>query len=197
MAMRNLLAEEMTKEEIVTRGKKRASTVGLEFVVFLLHLIGWFPSHHVRRFCYRLAGVKIGDGSTLHMGTKFYEPAHITIGTDTIIGEGAVLDGRAALYIGDHVDFASEVMVYNAQHDLESPTFSAKMAPVVIKDYVFVGPRAIILPGVTIEKGAVVAAGAVVTKDVEAFSIVGGIPDGSGNWLTFCCCGFIKELGIL
>jgi acetyltransferase-like isoleucine patch superfamily enzyme len=67
-------------------------------------------------------------------------------------------------------------MIYNAQHDIESPTFSAVIEPVVIKDYVFVGPRAIILPGVTIEKGAVVAAGAVVTKNVEAFSVVGGIP---------------------
>jgi acetyltransferase-like isoleucine patch superfamily enzyme len=166
----------MTSGEFVQRGRKRASTVGKEFVVFLLHIIGWFPSHHIRRFSYRLAGMKIGIGSTLHMGTRLYDPANITIGNDTVIGEGAVLDGRAPLHIGDHVDFATEVMIYNAQHNLESPTFIAEMAPVVIKDYVFIGPRAIILPGVTIEKGAVVAAGAVVTKNVEAFSIVGGIP---------------------
>src|SRR5258708_318703 len=176
MSMKNLLSEEITKEELVAKGRRRASTVGLEFVVFLLHLIGWFPSHHVRRFCYRLAGMKIGVGSTLHMGTRLYNPANITIGIDTIIGEGAVLDGRASLQIGDHVDFATEVMVYNAQHDIKDPTFAAEIAPIIIKDYVFIGPRAIILPGVTIDKGAVVAAGAVVTKDVESFSIVGGIP---------------------
>jgi maltose O-acetyltransferase len=46
----------------------------------------------------------------------------------------------------------------------------------VIKDYVFIGPRAIILPGVTIGQGAVVAAGAVVTKDIPAKTIVGGVP---------------------
>ena len=176
MAMRNLLAEETTRDEIVTKGRRRASTVGLEFVVFLLHIIGYFPSHHVRRFFYRLAGMKIGTGSTLHMGTRFYNPGNITIGKDTIIGEGAVLDGRAPLLIGDHVDFATEVMVYNAQHDIESTTFAAETGSVVIKDYVFVGPRTIILPGVTIGKGAVVAAGAVVTKDVEPFTVVGGIP---------------------
>ncbi len=174
--MKNLLAEEMTKDVLVAKGKRRASTVGLEIVVFFLHLIGWFPSHHVRRFFFRLAGMQIGAGSTLHMGARFYNPAQIHIGTDTIIGEGAVLDGRAHLQIGDHVDFATEVMVYNAQHDIESPTFAAEVAPVIIHDYVFVGPRAIILPGVTIGKGAIVAAGAVVTKDVEPYAIVGGVP---------------------
>ena len=56
------------------------------------------------------------------------------------------------------------------------PGFRAIAQPVIIEDYVFIGPRAIILPGVTLGKGAVVAAGAVVTKDVEPFSIVGGVP---------------------
>ncbi len=166
----------MTRQDIVHRGKRRSKAVGLEFAVFLLHIAGWIPSHHVRRFFYRMAGVKIGTGSTLHMGTRFYYPSNISIGKDSIIGEGAVLDGRGLLQIGDHVDFATEVMVYNAQHDIESPTFSAITEPVVINDYVFVGPRAIILPNVTIGKGAVVAAGAVVTKDVEPFAIVGGVP---------------------
>jgi maltose O-acetyltransferase len=154
----------------------RINTVLLEFAVGCLHLIGYFPSHYVRRFFYRLFGMKIGAGSTLHTGAKFYKPSNIVIGKDTIIGEGAVLDGRSTLKIGDHVDFATEVMVYNAQHDTENPTFAAVTAPVTIEDYVFVGPRVIILPGVTIGKGAVVAAGAVVTKDVPAFAMVGGVP---------------------
>ena len=79
-------------------------------------------------------------------------------------------------FICNHVDFATGVMVYNSQHDLASDDFRAESGPVTIEDYVFVGPRAIILPGVTIGKGAVVAAGAVVTKDVNAFEIVGGVP---------------------
>lgn len=144
--------------------------------MFVLHLVGCFPSHHVRRFFYRLAGIKIGSGSTIHTHARFYQPSNIRIGRDTIIGEGVVLDGRAPLHIGDHVDFATEVMVYNSQHDIESDDFHATSAPVTIDDYVFVGPRAIILPGVTIGKGAVVAAGAVVTKDVQPFEVVGGVP---------------------
>jgi acetyltransferase-like isoleucine patch superfamily enzyme len=174
--MKNLLNESVSKEEFIAKGKNRASTVGLEFSNFLLILIGWFPSHHVRRFCYRLAGMHIGAGSTIHTGARFYNPGNIIIAKDTIIGEGAVLDGRAYLRIGSHVDMASEVMIYNAQHDVQSDDFHAESGEVVIEDYVFIGPRAIILPGVTVGKGVVIAAGAVVTKDVEPFAIVGGVP---------------------
>jgi len=110
------------------------------------------------------------------MGAKFYDSRNISIGSDTIIGENVVLDGRDKIYIGNHVDIASEVMIYNAQHDVQSDNFHATQAPVNIGDYVFIGPRAIILPGVTIGKGAVIGAGAVVTKDVKEFVIVGGVP---------------------
>lgn len=156
---------------------RRINTVILEFEVMILHLIGCVvPSHHVRRFFYRMAGMRIGKGSALHMGARFYNPANIEIGTDSIVGENAVLDGRDKLIIGNHVDIASEVMIYNAQHDVRDPSFRAIFAPVVIEAYVFIGPRAIILSGVTIKRGAVVGAGAVVTKDVEENVIVGGVP---------------------
>jgi maltose O-acetyltransferase len=166
----------MQNSKLQFKIQNRIKTVFLEFVVFILHSIACVPSHHVRRFFYRLSGVRIGSGSTIHTGAKFYNPGNISIGKDTIVGEGAVLDGRSKLVIGDHVDIASEVMIYNSQHDLASADFHAVSEPVVIKDYVFIGPRAIILPGVTIGRGAVVAAGAVVTKDVNEFEIVGGVP---------------------
>jgi maltose O-acetyltransferase len=141
-----------------------------------LHFVGHIPFHHVRRFYYRLFGMRIGHGTSIHMGLRLYNPSNIRIGDDTIIGEGAVLDGRDTLTIGSHVAFATGVMVYNSQHDIADPQFKAVSEPVVIGDYVFIGPRAIILPGVHIGKGAVVAAGAVVTKDVAPGMIVGGVP---------------------
>ncbi len=154
----------------------RLATISLEFGVFMLYLSGFIPSHNIRRFFYRISGMKIGSGSSIHMGVRFYNPGNISIGKDSIIGEGAVLDGRDKLIIGDHVDVATEVMIYNAEHDVQSLDFHAVTSPVVIEDYVFIGPRVIILPGVTIKKGAVIGAGAVVTKDVEKFTIVGGVP---------------------
>ena len=155
---------------------RRIKAVLLEFVNLILHCMGCVPFHHFRRFFYRLFGMKIGKGSTIHMWASFYNTFNIEIGEDSIVGEKAVLDGRDKLTIGNHVDIASEVMIYNAEHDVKDPNFRAISAPVVIEDYVFIGPRAIILPGVTIKKGAVVGAGAVVTKDIEEGVIVGGVP---------------------
>jgi len=154
----------------------RLNTIALEFEVMILHLVGLVPCHYFRRFFYRLFGIKIGKGSTIHMFARFYNPFNISIGEDSIIGEGAVLDGRDKLMIGNHVDIATDVMIYNSQHDVKDPNFKAISAPVIIQDYVFIGPRAIILPGVTVKKGAVVGAGAVVTKNVEEGIIVGGVP---------------------
>ena len=110
------------------------------------------------------------------MGAKFYDPRNIVIGQDSIIGEGVVLDGRDLLTIGNHVDIASEVMIYNSEHNVNDESFVATNSPVKIEDYVFIGPRVIVLAGVTIGRGAVIGAGAVVTKDVPPYAIVGGVP---------------------
>ncbi len=166
----------LSVSEFFGKVRNRIGNIWLEIIVFKLHLAGCVPSHTFRRFAYRLAGMKIGRGSTIHTKARFYDPRNIVVGEDTIIGEGTVLDGRADLVIGNHVDIASEVMIYNSEHDVESDTFKAKDGPVKIDDYVFIGPRVIILPGVTIGRGAVVGAGAVVTRDVPPYAIVGGVP---------------------
>lgn len=174
--MKDKNGKELSISGVIIKIISRIGNILLEFEVFLLHLVGCIPSHHVRRFFYRLCGIQIGRGSTIHMGARFYDPRNISIGEDSIIGEGAVLDGRAKLVIGSHVDIASEVMIYNSEHDIHDENFRAIYGPVAIEDYVFIGPRVIIQPGVTVKKGAVVAAGAVVAKDILEFQIVGGIP---------------------
>jgi len=168
--------KKLTCGEVVNKSINRLKNILIELEVFLLHLVGCFPSHLVRRFFYRLAGLKIGRGSSIHTRAKFYDPRNIIIGEDTIIGEQATLDGRDKLVIGNHVDIATGVSIYNSQHDIEDVNFTAYNAPVIIEDYVFIGPRVIILPGVVIGRGAIIAAGAVVTKDVPHFAIVGGVP---------------------
>lgn len=148
----------------------------LDWQVAWLWLLGYVPSHVFRQTLFRLNGIKLGCKSTIHIGARFYQPKNISIGEDTIIGDHATLDGRDKLTIGNHVDIASEVMIFNGKHDIHSATFEPINAPVTIGDYVFIGPRAIILPGVKIGWGAVVAAGAVVTRDVSDLTIVAGVP---------------------
>lgn len=154
----------------------RIFNIFLDFELMTLRWVGHIPLHFKRRWVYKIAGVKIGKGSVIHMWCNFFNPRGVTIGEDTIIGDHAFLDGRAPLTIGNHVDIASQVLIYNSKHDINDPNFTPVSEPVVIEDYVFIGPRAIIQPGVKIGRGAVVAAGAVVTKDVPEFTIVGGVP---------------------
>ncbi|RIK51554.1 acyltransferase [Candidatus Microgenomates bacterium] len=148
----------------------------LDFLLLCLHVTTYIPSHTLRNAVWRSVGVKLGSRSTLHTGVRVYDPRNIRVGEGTIIGYRTFIDGRDKVIIGNHTDIASEVMIYSSEHDISSSDFHATLAPVKIGDYVFIGPRAIILAGVTIGTGAVVAAGAVVTKDVPAGTIVGGVP---------------------
>ncbi len=170
------MGNELSAKQVQAKAGNRLYNYLADLALFKLHFWVNFPSHHLRRFLMRLYGAKIGKGSSIHMGCRFFSLKKLSIGQDSIIGYGAFMDGRDRIMIGDHVDIASDVMIYNSEHDINSEDFQATIGPVIIEDYVFIGPRAIILPGVTIGKGAVVGAGAVVTKDVPEFAIVGGVP---------------------
>jgi len=148
----------------------------LDFWLMILNSVTWCPLWTVRKFFFKISGVKIGRKSKLHTGCIFFNPSGIKIGQGTIIGYQTFLDGRAPLKIGNYVDIASEVMIYNSEHNVHSEDMRPIEEPVEIGDYVFIGPRAIILPGIKIGQGAVVAAGAVVTKDVPEKTIVAGVP---------------------
>ncbi|KKS30984.1 MAG: Acetyltransferase [Candidatus Collierbacteria bacterium GW2011_GWB2_42_12] len=143
----------LTTSKAVGKITNRFSSFFLDLWLLKLTCVGHVPFHGYRNFFYRLSGIKMGK-----------------------IGDHAFLDGRAKIKIGKQVDIASQVMIYNSEHDLSDPTFKAIEEPVTIGDYVFIGPRVIIMPGVTIGNGAVIAGGAVVTKDVPENTIVGGVP---------------------
>lgn len=174
--MKDKMGRDLSLDEAKSKVSNRVVNYWLDFKLFLLRLVGYIPLHTVRIFFYRLSGIKIGKGSAIHMWANFFNPKGVAVGEDTIIGDHVFLDGRAPLKIGNHVDIASYVLIYNSEHDVDSEDFHARQEPVVIEDYVFLGPRVIVQPGVTIKKGAIVAAGAVVAKDIEAFAVVGGVP---------------------
>lgn len=167
---------QLSAQESYSKIINRFYNILLDFELMLLRIVSHLPSHTIRRAFYLLSGMKIGKGSTIHMWARFYYPKNITIGADTIIGDHAFLDGRAPLIIGNHVNIASQVLIYNSEHDIDADDFHATEESVFIEDYVYIGSRVTILPGVKIGKGAVVAAGAVITKNVPELTVVGGIP---------------------
>lgn len=166
----------------------------IDFWVFLCTLTGLIPSHTIRLFLYRyLFRVGIGKDSSIHWLARFNNPSGVSIGHNTVIGNDAFLDGRhkrnegnymreflsptkRPIRIGSNVSIAGEVRIFTMQHDIDDPFFQEEEGDVVIDDYAAIGTRVTILPGVHIGRGAVVASGAVVTHDVEPYSLVGGVP---------------------
>lgn len=145
-----------------------------------LKIISGFPSHRFRMFFYKYIYIMdIGKNVVIYNKAEIRNPLNIKIDEGSIIGDNAILDGRSGLFIGKNVNFSSNVSIWTLQHDYRDPDFKCTLehfGPVVIEDRVWLGPNTIILPNVKIHEGAVVAAGAVVTKDVPAFSLVGGVP---------------------
>ena len=134
------------------------------------------------------AGISIGDktiimhGAVLHV-YNFRDLPHsrITIGRDSLVGEYTVIRGQGGVDIGDRVYTSPFVQIIAVNHVFEDPgrpfvEQGITAEGILIEDDVWIGSGAIITDGVRVGKGAVVAAGAVVTKDVPAHSVVGGVP---------------------
>ncbi|KIC69480.1 acetyltransferase [Pseudarthrobacter phenanthrenivorans] len=106
----------------------------------------------------------------------FFAPRGIALGNNSIVGNDCFLDGRLGLSIGDNVNIGGHVQIFTVGHDPQSDSFGTKGGPVRVDDRAYVASRATVLPNVRIGEGAVVAAGAVVTKDVQPYTIVAGVP---------------------
>jgi acetyltransferase-like isoleucine patch superfamily enzyme len=121
-------------------------------------------------------GMKIGADTAIFRDVEVLHPWRISIGQHCVVGWWCFLDGRGGLTVGDNVVISNCTIIHTATHDIQSRDFEVQRAPVVIEDRVWLSTRSLVLPGVRIGEGAVVAAGAVVTKDVPPFTIVGGVP---------------------
>lgn len=150
------------------------------FVSYLLYRNSIIPSHHVRNFILKnFCCIEMGNNAVIYYNVSIRSPHLIKIGKGSVIGDNAILDGRNGIVIGQNVNLSTNVSIWSEQHDHSDPWFRCETKPrfnICIDDRAWIGPNTIILPNVHIGEGAVVAAGAVVTKDVEPFAIVAGIP---------------------
>ena len=133
-----------------------------------------FCSHSLNTAVWRLLGCKVGRHSVIRMGTQINVPFKVVIGSYCSI-HGHV-KARGGVLIGDGVEFVEDVLVSTQTHSMESSYFESQYRPVHISDYAWLGPRSIVLAGVSIGRGGVLAAGAVATKDLEGWSVYAGIP---------------------
>lgn len=143
----------------------------------MTHWVGRVPLHGLRMWLLRRLGLRVGAGSTLLMNIEFADASAIIIGQNTIINQRVYLDGRGGLRIGNNVNISSHVLIVAGTHDVQDGEgFRGEAKAVTVEDYVWICTRSLILPGVTIGHGAVVAAGSVVTRSVPPFTIVAGSP---------------------
>lgn len=165
--------------------KERGKTFGLRCVSYITnYMVSRVPSYTVRHLWYKkVMGITLGKESSILQGLHIYfhglsreRSGTITIGDNSIINRDCCLDARGGLVIGNNVSISPHVILLSEEHDINTSDFRLHLAPTHIEDYVFIGTRAMVLPGIRIGKGAVVAAGAVVTKDVPPFTVVGGVP---------------------
>jgi maltose O-acetyltransferase len=132
----------------------------------------------VRRAIYRMAGIKIGSAD-VWPGVEF-RGTRCTIGDGSWINRGADFDCRSAeVWIGRSVGVAMGVLFVTSSHQLgpsDRRAGAIEYRPIRVEDGVWIGARAVILPGCTIGRGCVIAAGAVVTQDCAPDGLYGGVP---------------------
>ncbi len=164
------LTEELKRAKLTLRSAQSGATLQSAFLV--AHL----PLRKLRHLAYRRMGMRLGVNTCVHRGVEVRDAWNIEVGEGSIIGFDCILDGRSGIRIGRHVNLSSDVALWTVQHDHRDPDFGTVGGPIVIGDRAWISFRSTVLPGVTIGDGAVVAAGAVVTRDIPPYTIVAGMP---------------------
>jgi maltose O-acetyltransferase len=165
----------------------REETGGLPWRLWAANALGHCtPSGtggRLRAALYRSLGLNIGSGVTIFGPITFasssFRPKRIRIGAGCFINSHVYIDASAPVTLGAGVSVGHHVVIVTADHAIGPPEFRAgplQPAPVTVEDGAWLGACVMLLPGVTVGHGAVVAAGAVVTKDVPPDTLVGGVP---------------------
>ena len=150
----------------------------IEFIPSMIYylyngIITFLPNHFLRTLYLKyIMRIKVGKSSFIHMGARF--EGNITIGNNSVIGRKCVLMGE--ITIKNNVSITAESYLFSTSHVLNSSTFSSFSKPIVIEDYVWLGVRSVVLPGVHIGKGAVLGAASTATRDIPCFSVYAGSP---------------------
>jgi len=143
---------------------------------FCNFFVNWIPLPRLRKGIYRSLGMDIHPTAHIMRNGHFVALRNIHVAERSIIGHDCLLDAKGSIFIGSDVNISSYVKIITAKHRIDGAGFEGDGRAVKIGNRVWIASAALILHGVEIGEGAVVAAGAVVTKDVGPFDVVGGIP---------------------
>lgn len=175
-----LLGNGVKNLNLSSKAKRYIQAMVAGYIRLFILKVGQIPSHFLRKLIYRnILLVDLMDRVVIYYGSEIRDTFKLRIGCGSIIGDRSILDARNGISIGSNVNLGTAVSIWTEQHDHRDPYFSInsdKTFGVCIGDRVWVGPNVTILHGVHVGEGAVIAAGAVVTKNVEEYAIVAGVP---------------------
>lgn len=151
-------------------------TKGFAVEYMINDVLPHIPFFYLRKSYLKLIGMKIGEGTHVSKRMHYMSPWLVRIGKNCHVNKGCFFDARGEIVIGDSVSISHDVRIVTGGHDMNHPAFPGLYEKIKIDDYAWIGVGATILKNVHIGYGAVVAAGAVVTKNVPPYAVVGGVP---------------------
>ena len=142
------------------------------------HVVNRIPLTGARMRMYAALGVRFDDVSStnISLGTEMWLGGRLAMGARSTIGQRCYIDARGSIRIDSDVSIAREVALLTATHIPDEPNFAGNVLPVHLHQRCWIGLRALVMPGVDVGEGAIVGAGALVTRDVDPYTIVGGVP---------------------
>jgi maltose O-acetyltransferase len=165
-------------------------TLGAEFKDLVL----WFLAHvptgvgvWLRGRALRLFFERLGERTIVQAGMRVTNPEKVSIGAHCNFAQGVFITGGGGVTIGDWVGFGPDVKIWSVSHRFDDPDRpwlqqGWETKPVVIEDDVWLGANVFVMPGITIGKGAIVSACALVNKSIPAFALVAGNPARVVGW---------------
>lgn len=147
----------------------------------------WKLGIRLRPLIFRLVLENLGAGVVFQRGIRLICPEYVSIGSHCSIGRGVFITGGGGVTIGDWVGIGPDSKIWSINHRFDDPDRpwlqqGHELKPVVIEDDVWLGANVFVAPGVSIGRGAIISAGAVVTKNIPAYALVGGNPGRVIGW---------------
>ena len=144
----------------------------------LNHFVNRIPLAGARVRAYSALGIAFEEISStqISLGVEMWVGRRLSIGARSTIGQRCYIDARGGIRVDANVSISREAALLTATHLPDDPDFAAELAPIHLEHHSWIGMRALVMPGVRVGEGAVVAAGALVSADVERYTIVAGVP---------------------
>ncbi|NHQ85979.1 acyltransferase [Iodobacter sp. HSC-16F04] len=156
------------------------SYIKLNFIYIIIWVVNvllkYIPTFILRRWLLIFFGAQVTTSASIHRNVRVFSRGRLHIGSGSVVNNGCYLDNRSGIHIGDNVSIAHDVKIYTMGHDINSSSFAAIGAPVRINNYAVIFSNVLIMPGVTIGEGAVIYAGAVVSRDIPRLGVAAGNP---------------------